>query len=407
MIGSDDPALEPVWRQLSDRWSTAGDRAVRSIDLRPFNHRTRTAIADLLGLDRVPPGAGRLAVDRLMTGLDLDTAGLRAMIEAAVGPIGDAAGSRAADVAARSELWNWFEAACAKRGMSAWFHQQRSAGIPGGDVVGLRGELSSVLALVDTLPADGIALAVVAMRHFGDPHALDRDRRLANVVMRALSAAAGQEPADTAEDIRRLWARFGVTVDELSSNVLLLGLRVVDGHPLHHYLAGAADRSEPVLLTLDQIQRHGLHPATPTAVRVVENPSIVAEASRRRAGGVFVCSSGWPSLAAVSALADLAVHDCRLYVHADFDGDGIGIVRHLRDRVGAFPWAMSADVYLAAVRAAGPTIDEATPADVVWSVPATPWDPGLQKAMMMERRAVYEEQLVDQLLAVHVGEGRT
>jgi Protein of unknown function N-terminus (DUF3323) len=67
----------------------------------------------------------------------------------------------------------------------------------------------------------------VAASVTGNAHALDRGTPLGAVSVKALAHLAGGIPPSTAADRRALWASFGVICDELSCDVLTLGLEPV------------------------------------------------------------------------------------------------------------------------------------------------------------------------------------
>jgi uncharacterized protein (TIGR02679 family) len=82
-----------------------------------------------------------------------------------------------------------------------------------------------------------------------------------------------------------------------------------------------------------------------------------------------------------------------LRYHGDFDWPGVSIASAVMARHGAVPWRMSASDYLAGVRA------DADHVPLSGAVARTPWDEQLAKAMTEMGRAVYEETVLDALLA--------
>jgi uncharacterized protein (TIGR02679 family) len=174
--------------------------------------------------------------------------------------------------------------------------------------------------------------------------------------------------------------------------VLTLGLRGLGACPDPGWLAAMADVGEPVTLTASQLRRWPLS-ASQGDVFVVENPSVVAAAAAARVAAPLVCTASWPTHAAVLLLDQLRSSGARLRYHGDMDPTGLVLTEHHRRRFGAQPWRMSAGDYLAAVGAATVTIDVDT------SVPPTPWVPALADAVRAHRRVVFEEQVVDDLLA--------
>jgi uncharacterized protein (TIGR02679 family) len=246
------------------------------------------------------------------------------------------------------------------------------------------------------LPAGGVPLAALADDLLGDPHALDRGRSRAAIVLDAvgLSTAAPPVVGGAAETSRRLWESVGVAPDPLSSTVLVLGLAGAAPPPLGPWLASARALAEPVVLTLAQLRRWPMRALAPgDVVHVVENPSLVAEAARTGwTGPPLVCSSGRPTVAVVTLLRQLGADGCRLLQHADFDPAGLAITAWLAEHAGTTPWHMSTDHYRAAIAA------RPRPPASLQTVPPTSWDPTLQAAMADEGRVVFEEELRSSLL---------
>ena len=122
-------------------------------------------------------------------------------------------------------------------------------------------------------------------------------------------------------------------------------------------------------------------------VLVCENPAVL-EAFAVRHGGTYpvVCTAGWPAAVAVELLDRLGAP---LRYHGDLDWRGVEICGWLVARSGVVPWRMTADDYLAAAGGAPLKGREVV----------TLWEPGLAAAMRDRGLAVYEEQVVQSLLA--------
>lgn len=396
------PELAPVWMELARRFGD-GDAPV-SITLRGLSLGQRQAVADLLGMDRLPPATARLRVDRLAAACGVaGTQDLRALVEAQVGPIVDRRAVRAEARRARDELWAWVGGRAGMLPLAAgdperlqpWVDGVRAAGVPGGDVPRHRRRLAAVLAVLAALPADGIGLAALAADVLGDPHALDRGRAAATLVLDALATSRDRARPTDAESARLLWEEVGVVPDPLSSNVLALGLPVTGDHPLHALVAAG----EPAVLTLSQLRRWPIDPLPPgTAAYVVENPSLLAEAAAAGWDGPpLVCSYGRPTIAVVTLVRQLRGAGADVFQHADFDAGGLGITAWLADRAGTLPWHMGTADYLAAV---------ATPqarVALAGRLPPAPWDPELAPTMAAHGVAVYEEEIRARLLAAITG----
>lgn len=361
----------------------------------------RLALADLFGLDRLPPGTAKVRVARLVAALGLEsTEALRHAVEEVTGPLPDRRAERLAQRSARDELWSWLGAGAlgvplfraAPATVAAWVERVRAQG-PRGGVDAHRRRLETALRVLRALPADGVSLAAFASDRAGDPHALDRGRRVAAMVLDAVALATGAPLPAGAESVRDLWESVGVAPDPLSSTVLVLGLSGAGApDPLGPWLAAAAAAGEPVVLTLAQLRRWPV-PALPaqTVAYVVENPSLVAEAARTGWTGrpPLVCSSGRPTVAVVTLLRQLGAAGAELRQHADFDAAGLSITAWLAERAGTTPWRMTAAEYAAV--AGGP-------AGPSGPLPPTPWDPSLHRAVSDTAVPVYEEQLRGELL---------
>lgn len=399
------PELGPLVDELARRLSEGP--APASIALGGIPEPARRALADLLGMDRVPPASGRLKVERLLTPLGLLTADqLRPVVEELRGPLSDRRAERAQDRAGREALWSWLaERAVRLRlapdpaSMTGWVESQRLRGARGG-VAAHRRRLELALAVLDSLPADGVPLSALAADRANDPHALDHGTLLAAIVLEGIAAADNSPRPTNAEETRQLWESVGVAPDPHSSTVLALGLPSDSTTPLGRWVAEATAVSEPVVLSLAHL-RHwpvaALRPGTP--VFVVENPVIVAEVAGADWGPlgvarpVLVCSSGRPNMAVVTLLRQLSGGGAQLMQHADFDPAGLAITAWLAERAGCIPWHMAESDYLSVVSTPG----DRTP--LKGAVPPSTWDPGLRRAMEQGGVAVYEEDVRVQLMA--------
>lgn len=401
MNGLERPELVALWAELARRYGD-GEPPV-SITLRDLSMAERQALADLLGMDRLPPATTRLRVDRLVAACGAgDHEGLREMVESRMGPIADRRAARLDARRHREELWAWLGKRAGRLPLAEndpdqllpWVETVRGAGIPRGDVEGHRRRLAAVLSVLAVLPGDGIGLAALADDVLGNPHALDRGRSAATLVLDAVAVARNRARPSDAEAARLLWEEAGVVPDPLSSTVLALGLRLSAGHPLQPWLGAMSDAGEPVVLTLSQLRRWPIDPLPGGRwAFVVENPSLLAEAAARGWDGPpLLCSSGRPTIAVVTLVRQLRAAGAEVLQHADFDAAGLGITAWLAQRAGTTPWRMNAQDYCAAVA----TARERVP--LVGRVPTAPWDPALVEAMAEHGVAVHEEEIRAELL---------
>jgi uncharacterized protein (TIGR02679 family) len=356
----------------------------------------RVALADLLGMDRLPPEHTSVAVARLDQVLTETGDELREVVTRLVGPIDDRAAHRAAASAERAGLWTWLvdhPVVTAQPALIDWVESVRRAGLIGGSVARTKALLEQVLRVLAELPATGVPLPVLAEHTLRDPHALDAGTRCSALVMRALAALYETPVPSDVTQRRQLWERAGVADDELSSVVLVAGLRPPGPGLVSAILRLCADAGQVAALTLGQVRATSWPPGLPEIVWVFENPSIVALALARfgtRCPPV-VCTSGWPNSAGILLLQGLSTAGCTLRYHGDFDGEGIRIAANVAARTGAVPWRMTAADYLGALGpdAAGPTVGRMTDA---------PWDAALADHMREHDVAVSEERVADLLM---------
>ena len=381
-----------VWGAVHTRLSSG--LPVSQVRLGPLDASQQEALADLLGLARLPGKRTSISMEKLDQALQ-DSLGLSLgqVVTRLIGPIGDRAGDRRRHNSARAELWNWLSSAPvveAQPALRDWATALRSTGLIGGSVDRTRHELTQVLAVLRELPASGVPLPVFAETVLGDPHALDEDQRRSGLVLKALAAIYELPPPVDAQERRMLWQQAGIADDELSSSVLAAGLRLGGTDPVSKILRICADAGQAAALTLQQL-RHAADPIDPPiAVRVVENPSVLAMALARFTSRCppMICTSGWPSSASVLLLSRLASSGAKLYYHGDFDGEGLRIAANVMARTGAIPWRMTSDDYLGAV-ADGPPVGRVT---------SVPWDSDLSAHLLRIGKTVSEERVASTLL---------
>lgn len=181
------------------------------------------------------------------------------------------------------------------------------------------------------LPSQGEPIGRFAARTTGDAHALDDDRPLATLALRAARVLSGLPDGRGAEWRREVWASVGLMRDELSTTVITLGLT---GHRGLEAWIG-----QPVHLTLRQLVRDPPRLA-PLDVFVCENPVVVAAAADHLGPSCppLVCTSGQPGAAVMHLLRLIVSAHGTLYYHGDFDWGGLRIANVLHSRVPFTAW---------------------------------------------------------------------
>ncbi|MET7770288.1 TIGR02679 family protein [Nocardia sp. NPDC005366] len=386
--------LAPLWSVLHARLSSG--RPVRRVKVGPLTTEQQSALADLLGLARLPGEYSMVGLDEVDAALS-DVAGcdVRTALHHLIGPIPDRSAERAAATEERNRLWEWLfdhEVVRAQPALEIWAETTRRNGLIAGSVERTGFELDRALRVLRRLPGAGVHLPVFAEQVLGDPHALDEGSRLHTMVIRALAALYDAEPPADAIGLRGLWARAGISDDELSSTVLVAGLPILDSDTVIGRITRlCAEAGVAAVLSLQQLREAGTPVLVADAVRVVENPSVLATALARFGPRCppMVCISGWPSSAAVVLLDGVAQAGATLHYHGDFDGEGLRIAANLVARFGAVPWRMTSRDYSAAVGPVGPPVGRVT---------AVPWDADLSEELRRRGQGVSQERVIDVLL---------
>jgi uncharacterized protein (TIGR02679 family) len=371
---------------------------VSRVRVGPLNARQQAALADLLGLPRLPgerPSVSLAALDQVL----IESVGVpaRDVVAALIGPVGDRAGDRELATAERDELWSWLAdhpVVHAQPALAAWVSSVQRAGLTGRSVPRARGELAQALRVLAELPASGIPLPVLADQTLGDTHGLDDDTRCAGLVLRALAAIYDVPSPVNAQDRRALWERAGVADDEISAVVLAAGIRPEGDDVAARILRECADAGHAAALTLGNL-RAAHWTGGPADAWVFENPSVLAVALARfgRRCPPIACTSGWPNSAVILFLQKLGAAGTCLHYHGDFDGEGLRIAAAVVARTGATPWRMTSADYLR-------TVSHGLP---VGRISDVPWDAALARHMSETGITVPEERVAPELLGEIAG----
>ena len=221
-----------------------------------------------------------------------------------------------------------------------------------------------------------------------DAHALDDDRRLSQLILRALALRVGRPAPTSASGRREVWESVGVTTDSVSSTCLTRGLGVLDGWAGALRYRLAADSGDPIHVTWWDLRR-GLQMAPGQEVFVCENPRVLEAIAERGLDGItVVCTSGRSTLVVLEVLRRLSGSGAHIRYHGDFDWPGIAMTNQLIAMFDVQPWSMSADDYL----------DSPARLPLVGSEVAPAWDAELGAAMRQRGLAVHEEAVLGGLL---------
>jgi len=380
----------------------AGRGVTGTATLRHPRPDQREAVERLLG--RRPAAGTTLTVplaevDRLLRGAGV-CAGLATAVVALDGPVHDRRARRAQEEAAWNDAFAEAHRACHDHPWaSVWLDELVATGLArrlAQDPAEGAQLLRAATDVLASLPAVGLGREQLAATVLSDSHALDDDRAVTTLVLKALQhrndLGTASGPLPSGEERRLLWATAGVLLGGLARPALALGLRAAGRGLSDRLLVACADEGEPVRLTLRQLLRHppDLSGLARRRVFVCENPAVVAAAADQLGVGSapLVCVEGQPASAVQTLLRHLAAAGADLCYHGDFDWAGVQIAGLVFDRFQAGPWRFDSSSY--ASSPAGPPL-RGNPM-------ATPWDPDLADRMVHRGVAVHEEQILDRLL---------
>ena len=383
------------------RLERAGGELSGTITLADPDEDERRLIIGLTGVHR-PPGvrAVRIGLRQLDAAVAAET-GLSLVDALAVldGPVRNRPAERSAEVRARDEAVANAAARAGSHADRPWFLGWLDELTRDGTLTRLvrRGDgdqlgwACTVLAALPIPAGQPLSLPVLAERTTGNTKALS-GTAISTLVLRALARSAGAPPPVTAAQRRQRWAAAGVIVDDLASQVLVLGLRPPQDNVVAGWLRTASAAGIPFRLTLHQLT---IDPITLDApdVYVCENPAVLRAAATewhdRRPP--LICTEGQPSAACHRVLAGASG---TVHWRGDFDWTGLRTTAAAARQHGALPWRMSTGDYLQAIDA--PLADT----EPLKGAPApSPWEPALAGVMATRGRAVMEERLIPLLLA--------
>ncbi|QDY78089.1 TIGR02679 family protein [Streptomyces qinzhouensis] len=402
--------LNRLWEGIRQRLESNGVQATGSLRLTALNAQERNDLSLLLG----KPLTGTtvtVRLDLLDARLRASAAGLglRETLEELGPPLTDRRAVRADMAARREQVWSSLASSLDASPLSGrewarrWYDLLRRAGVPGGvapeaAVRTLQQAVHVLTALLGPERNGALGRGELAAMVTGSAHGLDDGTWLARLVQRGVALAHGTEVPDDAAGRRALWRLVSITPDEVSSTVLVYGLRPDgEGWRERALRERAEQHAEAHLTPRDLHGLHGLRLPAGTLIRICENPRVVEAAADAACVHPLVCTSGSAATVVLTLLDALAATGCRFAYHGDFDWPGIALANRVMRRYEALPWRMGAVDYehLAARNQA-----EGIPQLALDGRPVSAdWDPELAPAMIALGVALHEEATLELLVA--------
>ncbi|WP_121710398.1 TIGR02679 family protein [Streptomyces sp. E5N91] len=405
------PGLTRLWQGARKRLESNGVQATGSLRLTAMNAQERNDLSLLLGKP-LTGAAVTIRLDVLDARLRASAAGLglRQTLEELGPPLTDRRAARADVAARREQVWSSLASSLDASPLAdqewprQWYDLLRRSGVPRGVTpeAAIRTLQQAVQVLTALLGPDGPerngtrGRGELAAMTTGSAHGLDDGTWLARLVQRGVALAHGTEFPDDAAGRRALWRLVSVTPDEVSSTVLMYGLRPDGEGWRERALRERADHHAEVHVTPRDL--HGLRLQLPagTLIHICENPRVVESAADAACVQPLVCTSGSAATVVFTLLDALAATGCRFAYHGDFDWPGIALANRVIRRYEARPWRMgTADYEHLAARSQAEGIPQLAldgqPVDA-------DWDPDLAPAMTALGVALHEEATLDLLV---------
>jgi uncharacterized protein (TIGR02679 family) len=388
-----DPALANLWWRLRDRLERTGLSPSGRVRVPLETRRERHAVGALLGIPvtRDVVTVDLAALDARLKARSWHGGLVDVLAVVTATPLRNRTAEREARIAQREgplellgDLVGGLDGGGAERPwVGTWLADVRRTGLLARATDPMATARDAAVVVEALLAGDGSTTVrsrvELAADLLGDAHALDEDRALHRVVLRALAAARGESIPATAADRWALWESAGVAPDAVSSTCLTLGLL-------------PDDEIAPRHLTRWDLRTRRSFRDVPGPVLVCENPRVLEACAETQAGRVpVVCTAGEPNLVVAAVLSGLVDAGVPLRYHGDFDWPGLAIANRVIARYGAQPFLMSAADYESQVRSDAPELTGS---------PVEPcWDAELGPAMRARRRSLHEETVLPQLLA--------
>ncbi|WP_405583378.1 TIGR02679 family protein [Streptomyces sp. NBC_01190] len=402
------PGLQRLWDSLRKRLEANGLQATGALRLTGLDADERIAVSQLLR--RTLTGTSvTVRLDELDARLRVSAAGvgLVATVQALGQPLIDRRAVRADALSRREQVWSSVSDALNTSPLAEevwaeqWYDGLRRSGVPRGvsadeAVRGLHQAIRILVLLHGPTRFAARGRGEIATEATGSAHGLDDGTWLARLVQRGIALSHGAELPESAAGRRALWRLAGVTPDEVSSTVLVHGLRPDGAGWRERALLDRADHHAETHLTLRDLHTLDLTMAPGTLVRICENPRVLEAAADAACTQPLVCTSGSASTAVLTLLDALVATGCHFAYHGDFDWPGLALANRVIRRYDARPWRMSAEDY---ERLAARTQAQGVPQLPLTGRPVdADWDADLAPAMEALSIALHEESTLDLLV---------
>ncbi len=265
----------------------------------------------------------------------------------------------------------------------------------------LKNELINVCRAITRLPKEKrLSLPVFSASVTGDPHYFDYDKDTGKLLLRALTFLSGVEYPERAGERAELLYQNGILIDELSNFALTNGLLAETEEGENPLWSAAVEASEPLVVTLFNLNRTRTVKSSKNIAIAVENPSVFASLIEKHPDLPCVCVGGQPNIAVMIVLNKLSESDCKIYYSGDFDPEGIEIADRLYRKIERLEiFCMEVEFYKKALSDIKLEQSRLKRLDKI----KCPQLIELCKEMHVVAKAGYQEQIIEDILSFTMG----
>lgn len=203
----------------------------------------------------------------------------------------------------------------------------------------------------DSNDPEPIQLAVLSALVTGDSHYFDTSYPAGRLLIYGLSYIAEIADANGAENIKRVYAAFGIEPDNISCAAAAVGVRLYYSDKTEHPAFKIfADNSEICLISAAGLLEIKYAKTDSGVVFIVENQMVFSALYSIAAehGLCLLCTSGQLKIAGIKLIGMLVEAGCEIYYAGDFDPEGLQIADKLLKRYprrNVHTWRMNVEDY--------------------------------------------------------------
>ena len=245
---------------------------------------------------------------------------------------------------------------------------------------------------------NGVRLAVLAAEITRNPHYFDRNLIAGKLLIQLLSFLQNKSGNMSAEEILQLYYSYGIKPDDISSFTTAYGIRLYTENGIHNAYSEFIKNNESYVITMSNLGKITGADCESKKVFVFENQTVFSHICEKLQNQKIsaLCTSGQMKTASLLLIDMLCRSDCEIFYSGDTDPEGILIANKIvcRNPDKIRPWRMTVQDYYNSISDKAVTDERLSQLDSVTDKRLLDVCCALKK----EKRAGYQEQLIDKML---------